>query len=149
MSREKSIKEFGKKLTKVSLPKSAKWLSVLLVPIFAFAPLCWADQASDHYDQMLTEAQVSGARVEIDEDQNEVFEAVQQGKIQSFSELYKTVESQLHGRVIKVELEEDDEEWIYELKLMHDSNVINVEYDATTLEMIELKGRNLHEVIKK
>ncbi|MEZ8825134.1 PepSY domain-containing protein [Vibrio amylolyticus] len=90
-----------------------------------------------------------GTRVEFDEDQDEVYDAVQQGLIKPFSDLYETVDEQLHGRVIRVELEEDDDEWIYELKLVHEQNVIKVEYNATTLEMIELKGRNLHDVIKK
>ncbi|EOB6544691.1 PepSY domain-containing protein [Vibrio vulnificus] len=90
-----------------------------------------------------------GTAIEFDEDQNEVYQAVQQGLIKPFSELYSTVDKQLNGRLIKVELEEDDDEWIYELKLVHDNHVIKVEYNATTLELIEIKGRNLHDVIKK
>ncbi|MGF1694087.1 hypothetical protein L4D20_13680 [Vibrio kyushuensis] len=99
--------------------------------------------------ELVLDAYKEGTRVELDEDQDEVYEAVQQGLIQPFSELYATVDKQLHGRVIRVELEEDDDEWIYELKLVHEQNVIKVEYNATTLEMIEIKGRNLHDVIKK
>jgi len=38
---------------------------------------------------------------------------------------------------------------VYELKLVHKNSVIKVEYNAATLEMIEIKGRNLHDVIKK
>ncbi|WGV99226.1 hypothetical protein QF117_14890 [Vibrio sp. YMD68] len=90
-----------------------------------------------------------GARVEFDEDQDEVYKAVKEGLILPFSDLYDAIESQLHGRVIKVELEEDGDEWIYELKLVHNDNVIKVEYNATTLEMLEIKGRNLQDVIKK
>lgn len=69
--------------------------------------------------------------------------------IKPFSELYATVDKQLNGRLIKVELEEDDNEWVYELKLVHENNVIKVEYNATTLELMEIKGRNLQDVIKK
>jgi len=100
-------------------------------------------------EQLVVDVPSHGTRIEIDEDQDEVYEAVQQGKIQPFSALYAAVESQLNGRVIKVELEEDDDEWIYELKLMHDNNVIKVEYNATTLELMELRGRNLNNVIKR
>lgn len=89
------------------------------------------------------------AQIEVEADQDKVYDAVQQGLIRPFSELYKTVEAQLQGRLIKIELEEEDEEWVYELKLMYDNNVIEVEYNATTLEMMALKGRHLYQVIKK
>ncbi|BCL69231.1 hypothetical protein TUMSATVNIG1_11740 [Vibrio nigripulchritudo] len=90
-----------------------------------------------------------GTRIEIDEDQDDVYEAVQEGRIQPFSALYKAVAEQLNGRVIRVELDEDDDQWIYELRLVHDENVIKVEYDASTLELMQIKGRNLNQVIKK
>ncbi|MCK6265822.1 hypothetical protein KP803_21405 [Vibrio sp. ZSDE26] len=105
------------------------------------------DTPSGH--ELVQDVYKEGTRVELDEDQDEVYEAVQQGLIKPFSELYDTIDRQLHGRLIRVELEEDDDEWIYELKLVHEQNVIKVEYNATTLEMIEIKGRNLHDVIKK
>ncbi|XHF86633.1 hypothetical protein SNR28_17515 [Vibrio sp. HN007] len=90
-----------------------------------------------------------GTRVEFEEDQDEVYDAVQKGLIKPFSELYQEVETNLHGRVIKVELEEDDDEWIYEIKLLHENNVLKAEYNATTLELMELKGRDLMSVIKR
>ncbi|USD64171.1 PepSY domain-containing protein [Vibrio sp. SCSIO 43136] len=114
-----------------------------LVPWFSFADTNPSDVP------ILVDVQQPEMRIDIDEDQDEVFEAVKQGKVQPFSALYAAVESQLNGRVIKVELEEDDDEWIYELKLMHDNNIIKAEYDASTLELIELRGRQLNEVIKK
>ncbi|MGR5488997.1 PepSY domain-containing protein, partial [Vibrio alfacsensis] len=83
---------------------------------------------------LVQDVQPDGARIEFEEDQDEVYDAVQQGLIKPFSELFATVERDLNGRVIKVELEEDDDEWIYELKLLHEQDVIKVEYNATTLE---------------
>ncbi|UGA56054.1 PepSY domain-containing protein [Vibrio sp. VB16] len=91
----------------------------------------------------------TGTSIEFDEDQDEVYDAVKRGLIKPFSELYSAVDQQLNGRLIKVELDEDDDEWVYELKIIHEDNVIKVEYNATTLEIIEIKGRNLLNVIKK
>lgn len=89
-----------------------------------------------------------GTEIEFDEDQDEVYRAVQNGDIRPFSELYATVEKDLYGRIIKVELEEDNHAWVYELKILFDSNVLKVEYDAATLEMLEVKGRNFNKALK-
>lgn len=67
----------------------------------------------------------------------------------SFAELYATVDQQLNGRLIKVELDEDDDEWIYELKLVYDNQVFRVEYNAATLELMSIRGRNVIRAIKK
>ncbi len=96
----------------------------------------------------IQDIELPNTQFELDEDQETVLKAVKLGKIQPFSELYQTLDQQLNGRVIKVELDEEDEEWVYELKLIHNNNVIKVEYDASTLEMLEIKGRNLNKVLK-
>ncbi|ADT86875.1 hypothetical protein J0676_01170 [Vibrio sp. Vb2880] len=114
--------------------------SSLSLPAFA------GDDVSHEFIQ---DAYKEGARVKIDEDQDEVFEAVRQGKIRPFSELYAAIDQQLNGRVIKVELDEDDDEWVYELKLVYDNKVIRVEYNAATLELMSIRGRNVLDVIKK
>lgn len=89
-----------------------------------------------------------GAEVEFEDDQDEVYDAVHKGYIRPFSELYTTVEKDLRGRIIKVELEEDDDEWVYELKLNYNNNIIKVEYNAQTLEMILIEGRNFKQALK-
>ncbi|MBS9955831.1 hypothetical protein J4H43_10055 [Vibrio alginolyticus] len=89
-----------------------------------------------------------GTRIEFDEDQDEVYRAVQQGYIRPFSELYAAVENDLYGRIIKVELEEDDDAWVYELKILYNNSVLKVEYDAATLEMLEIKGRSFNKALK-
>lgn len=114
--------------------------SSLSLPAFA------GDDVSHEFIQ---DAYKEGARVKIDEDQDEVFEAVRQGKIRPFAELYAAIDQQLNGRVIKVELDEDDDEWVYELKLVYDNKVIRVEYNAATLELMSIRGRNVLDVIKK
>ncbi len=80
---------------------------------------------------------------------DDVMQAVQQGLIQPFSSLQSKVNEQLHGRIIRVELEEDDDIWIYELKLIDpNNNIVRVEYDAQTLTILEIKGRGLENIIK-
>lgn len=90
----------------------------------------------------------SGTHNEFADDQDGVYNAVQNGYIRPFSELYATVEKDLYGRIIKVELEEDNNEWVYELKILFDNSVLKVQYDAATLEMLEVKGRNFSEALK-
>ncbi|USD61700.1 hypothetical protein J4N45_06985 [Vibrio sp. SCSIO 43140] len=118
----------------------------IATPLVAHANF-FSDSPSGH--ELVQDVETGDTRIEFEEDQDEVYEAVQQGLIKPFSELFATVENDLNGRVIKVELEEDDDEWIYELKLLHDQDIIKVEYNAATLEMMEIKGHNLQRVIKK
>ncbi|YCO05456.1 PepSY domain-containing protein [Vibrio sp. VNB-15] len=125
-----------------------------LVPLLLSAP-SFADHHDhkEHHDDkdghaIVRDVEKPGTRIEFDEDQDEVYRAVQKGYIRPFSDMYEAVENDLYGRIIKVELEEDDDEWIYELKILFDDSVIKVEYDAETLEMLEIKGRNFNKALK-
>ncbi|WP_299012938.1 PepSY domain-containing protein [uncultured Photobacterium sp.] len=87
--------------------------------------------------------------LEIEEDHDDVMKAVEQGLIQPFSELQEKVAREINGRIIKVELDEDDDIWVYELKLIDaNNNIIKVKYEAKTLSIIEIKGRKLENIIK-
>ncbi len=112
----------------------------------------WPTIAKDHDDYnghaLVQDVHKPGTRIEFDEDQDEVYDAVKKGYIQPFSEMYAVVERDLHGRIIQVELEEDDDMWIYELKLNHNNNILKVEYNAQTLEMLQIKGRNIRQALK-
>lgn len=107
----------------------------------------WADSAHNGHD-IVQDVHKAGTRIEFEEDQDEVYDAVRAGYIRPFSEMYAAVENDLHGRIIKVELEEDDDVWVYELKINFQNNIIKVEYNAETLEMLMIKGRNFKEAIK-
>ncbi|UTT84564.1 hypothetical protein LZI70_12910 [Vibrio pelagius] len=107
----------------------------------------WAGSQPNGHD-LVQDVHKEGTRIEFEEDQDEVYEAVQEGYIRPFSEMYAAVENDLHGRIIKVELEEDDDIWVYELKINYKNNIIKVEYNAETLEMLMIKGRNFKEAIK-
>ncbi len=120
-------------------------ISLLLFPFGASQVLAFQDKLSN---SLVIDVPRDGTRIEIDEDQDSVYQAVQAGRIQPFSALYQAVANQLNGRVIKVELDETGDQWVYELRLVHNDNVIKVEYNASTLELMEIKGRNLKHVIK-
>ncbi len=122
-------------------------LTSLLITTACFAAYNEQNNEKDGI-AIVRDVEKPGTRVEFDEDQDEVYRAVQKGYIRPFSEMYKAVEHDLYGRIIKVELEEDDDEWIYELKILFNDNVIKVEYDAATLEMLEIKGRNFNKALK-
>ena len=114
---------------------------------FVSSGSAWAgSQPNGH--ALVQDVHKEGTRIEFEEDQDEVYEAVQEGYIRPFSEMYAAVENDLHGRIIKVELEEDDDIWVYELKINYKNNIIKVEYNAETLEMLMIKGRNFKEAIK-
>lgn len=116
-------------------------INQLLRPLCSTLCLLWA--------LLAPQGGFAAPAIEIEEDQDEVIQAVQQGLIQPYSALQQVVTRQLHGRIIKVELEEDDGVWVYELKLIDpENNIIKVEYDAKSLTMIEIKGRHLENIIK-
>ncbi|PSW21831.1 hypothetical protein C9I98_00765 [Photobacterium sanctipauli] len=121
------------------------------LPIAIILSLLLINNAQAHHhdqDKMLDLPQGS-IEVEIEEDHDDVMHAVQQGLIQPYSELQKVVAKQLNGRIIRVELEEDDDVWIYELKLIDpNNNIVKVDYEAKTLTIVEIKGRGLENVIK-
>lgn len=127
-----------------------KKTAIYLAALFTFFPLSQSSFANEHLDghQLIQDVQQNGARIDIDEDQDEVYDAVQAGLVKPFSDLYAMVEKDFHGRIIKVELDEDDNEWTYELKLVHDNNVIKVEYNAATLAITEIKGRDIRAALK-
>ncbi|WCP65866.1 PepSY domain-containing protein [Vibrio tubiashii] len=124
-------------------------LTAILACVFVSFPIL----AKKHHDEdghaLVQDVHKPGTRIEFEEDQDEVYDAVQKGYVRPFSEMFAAVERDLNGRIIHVELEEDDDIWVYELKLNHNNNIIKVEYNAETLEMLQIKGRNIKEALKK
>lgn len=139
-----NIQVFTMHILRMPLKPQASTLLLLLFLGFTFP--AHADNKVRNWEQG---SYREGTQIEIDEDQDDVYRAVQKGLIRPFSELYTTVDQQLNGRLIKVELDEDDDEWTYELKLVYDNQVFQVEYNATTLELMSIRGRNVIRAIKK
>lgn len=128
------------------LRKSALYLASVFA-LFSVPQHAFADEHQNGHKLILDVPQ-NETRIEIEEDQDEVYDAVQAGLVKPFSELYAMVEKDFYGRIIKVELDEDDDEWTYELKLVHENNIIKVEYNAATLAITEIKGRDIRAALK-
>jgi uncharacterized membrane protein YkoI len=71
--------------------------------------------------------------------------ALARGDARPVEELLQRVEANFAGRVLKIELDDEDDDevsWIYEVKLLTpEGDVLELEYDAATLELIALEGR--------
>jgi len=134
-----------------NLLKEVIMFKKMIVLLFSISFLNAVAMATTSQNALLSvlDEQRAGTEVEIKEDEDDVYDAVQKGEIKPFSALYQAVDQQLHGRLIKVELDEEDNDWVYELKLIHAGHVIEVDYDASTLEVLKIKGRDLINIIKK
>jgi uncharacterized membrane protein YkoI len=80
-----------------------------------------------------------------DEDEEAAEAALARGDARPVHELLQRVRSKFAGSVLKVELEhegEGDALWVYEVKLLTlEGDVLELAYDAATLELIALEGR--------
>jgi uncharacterized membrane protein YkoI len=81
-----------------------------------------------------------------DDEQEEAAEAaLARGDARSIHDLLQRVGSQFAGSVLKIELEHEDDgkaSWVYEVKLLTpQGDVLELAYDAATLELIGLEGR--------
>ena len=78
------------------------------------------------------------------DDDDDAEEAVAQGAVAPPAALFDRIAEEFDGRVLRLELEHEDDgrDWVYDVKLLlADGQVIKVEYDAVTLEILEVKGR--------
>jgi uncharacterized membrane protein YkoI len=98
---------------------------------------------------VLVWALIAGAPMALawaDDDEEEAAEAaLARGDARPVHELLQQVRSKFAGSVLKVELEHEDvgdAPWVYEVKLLTPGgDVLEVAYDAATLELIGLEGR--------
>lgn len=70
--------------------------------------------------------------------------------VASFDDLLARVRADFPGRILEVELEDEDEGGaeapVYEVKVLSaDGHVLKLEYDAITLDLLEAKGRRSRE----
>ncbi len=83
-----------------------------------------------------------------DEDESELEQALQAGQIAPLNELLARIRGDFAGRLLQVELEQEEEEvprWVYEAKVLTpEGNVLKLEYDARSLELLEVKGHRGH-----
>jgi uncharacterized membrane protein YkoI len=80
-----------------------------------------------------------------DEEEKAAEAALARGDARSVHELLQRVGSKFAGGVLKIELEHADEgdvPWVYEVKLLTpQGDVLELAYDAATLELIGFEGR--------
>jgi uncharacterized membrane protein YkoI len=86
------------------------------------------------------------AQSRADEEEEKAAEAaLARGDARPVHELLQRVGSKFAGSVLKIELEHEDEgdaPWVYEVKLLTpQGDVLELAYDAATLELIGLEGR--------
>jgi uncharacterized membrane protein YkoI len=82
-----------------------------------------------------------------DDDERAAEAALAAGAARPMHELLARVQAEFGGRVLKVELEHEDDgagpPWVYEVKLLTEGgDVLKLEYHAGTLELLKLKGRH-------
>ena len=66
------------------------------------------------------------------------------GEIVPLEQLFDKVERECRGRFVEMELDEDDGQWTYEIKLIGPhGDVAELEYDAADLRLLEAEGRHL------
>ncbi len=81
-----------------------------------------------------------------DEDGREIRKAVEAGEVVPLQDLLARIREEFQGRVVKAELEREHrggkKRWIYEIKVLtSQGNVLKLEYDAKTMDLIKVRGR--------
>ena len=67
--------------------------------------------------------------------------ALEAGQIRPLTEILAEVERRYRGRVIEADLERDDDQWLYELKILPpNGRVFIVELDAATGKFLRSRG---------
>ncbi|NQV48471.1 MAG: PepSY domain-containing protein [Rhodospirillaceae bacterium] len=97
-------------------------------------------------------------RADGDSDHERARMALESGNIVPLALILERVESLYEGKIIEVELEGEDDDgdpdaiggYIYEIKLLTpQGNVLKLEMDASTLELLRVKGYGAERAIKE
>jgi len=85
---------------------------------------------------------LSGPSALADSDQDQARAAVLAGKVLPLKTLLERLERKHPGRLLEVEIEQEDGRWIYEIKLLQpDGRLVKLELDAATAEVLRRKER--------
>lgn len=81
-----------------------------------------------------------------DDDEDAIGRALAAGEVQPLQPLLERIRAEFPGDVLTVELEHEDDRgrrWVYEVKLLTPTgDVLRLDYDAGTLELLSIKGRH-------
>ncbi|NMM36998.1 MAG: peptidase M4 [Glaciimonas sp.] len=91
---------------------------------------------------VLLASAAGGLRADDDDQHDRARAAMAAGQIKPLGEILYQVEQRYMGRVVKTELERDNEIWIYELKLLPpNGRVYKLKINAQTGRIIGSKGQ--------
>lgn len=133
----KTMKKILRQMTIGFSPNAARWLALLVVVGVMLSPLMAAADGDD---------------------QEVALDALARGDAKPLIQLLEKVESLYQGTVLEVELETDEHQvlsddgraLIYEIKLLTpQGNVVKLEFDAKTLELLEVDGHDSEKARKK
>ena len=86
----------------------------------------------------------SGLGTAGEDDHDRARQALQDGKILPLRDVLDRVERDYPGQVVKVEFEEDDGEFIYEIRLLQSGGgLIKMKIDARDGKVLGVKGRDI------
>ena len=81
-----------------------------------------------------------------DDDASRARAALQAGEIAPLAKVLDAVQAQWKGQVIAVELDHEDEGWVYEVKLLGSrGSVIKLDYDARSMRLLKARGSGVDE----
>jgi uncharacterized membrane protein YkoI len=74
-------------------------------------------------------------------------EALEAGQVVPLEQLIERIRRDFPGRILRVEVEYESHggppAWVYEVKILTpDGHVLKLEFDAGSMELLELKGRH-------
>ena len=79
-----------------------------------------------------------------DSDHDRAREALEAGKILPLRTILTQLERDYPGQIIEVELEYDDDIWIYEIELLRNGGaLVKMKIDATNGTLLGIKGRDI------
>lgn len=78
---------------------------------------------------------------------HEIRRAVAAGEVIAIERLFARIHEDFEGWIVKAELEREKrggaKSWVYEIKLLTpQGNVLKLQYDARTMELLKVKGRH-------
>ena len=87
--------------------------------------------------------------VDADDDHYDIRRSVESGEVVPLERLLTHIRKDFGGRILEVELEREnhagDLSWVYEAKVLTpDGRVLKLEYDASTMQLLKVKGRHNH-----
>lgn len=85
-----------------------------------------------------------------DDDAARARAALRAGEIAPLTKVLAAVQAEWQGEVIAVELDHEDEGWVYEVKLLGpQGSVIKLDYDARNVTLLKSRGAGVTEARRK